>query len=248
MTEIPDSHPRAHSLRLRERLVAGVHTGLTSEAGLIAHGRGEVFDYLLGERTRAFAQNALSVASAILRTARHPMISVNGNVAALATDELAQIAAENPEIGFEVNLFHFSQERVHRIVEHLRGAGIHRTLGSGLSDHERLPGLESDRAMMDLSGIAQADVVLVPLEDGDRAEALVASNRQVLAIDLNPLSRTARTATVTIVDELTRALPRLCEFMREDRGVSVDVLQTRIKAYDNPRMLAEAVEAVRTGT
>lgn len=48
-------------------------------------------------------------------------------------------------------------------------------------------------------------MILVPLEDGDRCEALIALGKQVLVIDLNPLSRTARKATVTIVDEVSRA-------------------------------------------
>jgi 4-phosphopantoate---beta-alanine ligase len=38
--------------------------------------------------------------------------------------------------------------------------------------------------------------------------------KKVIAIDLNPLSRTSRTATLTIVDELTRALPNITSFCR----------------------------------
>ena len=53
-------------------------------------------------------------------------------------------------------------------------------------------------------GILDSDIVLVPLEDGDRCEALVAMGKQVIVVDLNPMSRTAKTATVTIVDELMR--------------------------------------------
>jgi len=34
---------------------------------------------------------------------------------------------------------------------------------------------------------------------------LVAAGKQVLVVDLNPLSRTSRMATVTIVDEVSRA-------------------------------------------
>ena len=49
--------------------------------------------------------------------------------------------------------------------------------------------------------------MLVPLEDGDRCEALVTAGKTVVTIDLNPLSRTSRTATLTVVDGLTRALP-----------------------------------------
>ena len=54
-------------------------------------------------------------------------------------------------------------------------------------------------------------MVLVPLEDGDRCEALVAAGKQVLAIDLNPLSRTSMMATVTIVDEVSRASSKLLD-------------------------------------
>jgi 4-phosphopantoate--beta-alanine ligase len=68
----------------------------------------------------------------------------------------------------------------------------------------RIPGLEGPRADCCTDGILDSDVVLVPLEDGDRCEALVAMGKQVIVVDLNPMSRTAKTATVTIVDELMR--------------------------------------------
>ena len=57
-------------------------------------------------------------------------------------------------------------------------------------------------------------VVLILLEDGDRCEALVAMGKKVIAIDLNPLSRTARKATVSIVDNILRAIPNLTEQIR----------------------------------
>ena len=43
--------------------------------------------------------------------------------------------------------------------------------------------------------------------------------KTVCVIDLNPLSRTARTATVTIVDELTRCVPILIELLMDDAGI-----------------------------
>ena len=48
---IPKDHPRAVSLRIREMLVDGLKDGLVVEEGLIAYGRGETFDYLIGEKT-----------------------------------------------------------------------------------------------------------------------------------------------------------------------------------------------------
>ena len=52
-------------------------------------------------------------------------------------------------------------------------------------------------------------MILVPLEDGDRCEALIAMGKQVFVIDLNPLSRTAKTATICIVDEVQRTVSAL---------------------------------------
>jgi len=46
--EISERHPRAESLRIREKLIEGFETSVVAHAGLIAHGRGEAFDYLLG--------------------------------------------------------------------------------------------------------------------------------------------------------------------------------------------------------
>ena len=68
MTDVPASHPRYASLRTRDAIVAGVEKGVTSIHGLIAHGRGEAFDYLLGERTRDFAREAFDAAAAMLIT------------------------------------------------------------------------------------------------------------------------------------------------------------------------------------
>ena len=69
----------------------------------------------------------------------------------------------------------------------------------------RIEGLEGPRALCTEDGIGLADLILVPLEDGDRCEALISLGKLVCVIDLNPLSRTARMASVTIVDEVSRA-------------------------------------------
>ena len=85
-----DLHPRRESLLIRERLVEGVRSGITSQHGLIAHGRGEAFDYLIGERTREFAETAIRAAVAMMLLADRPIISVNGNAAALVPDDLGE--------------------------------------------------------------------------------------------------------------------------------------------------------------
>ena len=79
MTRIPRSHPRYRSLLVREKLVEGFRRGLVVPEGLIAHGRGEAFDYLLGEESHSFALEAERVAAAWLLYADRPVISVNGN-------------------------------------------------------------------------------------------------------------------------------------------------------------------------
>src|SRR2546422_4593523 len=82
--KIPRSHPRYGSLVTREKLVTAWKAGIVVPEGLIAHGRGEAFDYLLGEETSAPALVAEKAAAAFLVRAKSPVISVNGNVAALA--------------------------------------------------------------------------------------------------------------------------------------------------------------------
>ena len=85
---VPSSHPRYVSLMTRDKIVAGVEAGVTSIHGLIAPGRGEAFDYLLGERTHDFAHAAIQEAARVLAQAKHPVLSINGNVAALAAEEM----------------------------------------------------------------------------------------------------------------------------------------------------------------
>ena len=92
MTDIPEDHPRYRSLVTRELLVKGVKDGITSMQGLIAQGRGEAFDYLIGERTIPSAENAERAAVAMMLLAKKPVISVNGNAAALVSGELCELS------------------------------------------------------------------------------------------------------------------------------------------------------------
>ena len=88
---IPHDHPRYRSLMTRERLAAAAREGVLAMEGLTAHGRGEAFDYLIGERTTESALLAERTAAALILSARHPVISVNGNTAALAAPEIAAL-------------------------------------------------------------------------------------------------------------------------------------------------------------
>ncbi len=213
--KIPKSHPRYASLVRREKLVQGWRDGLVVPEGLIAQGRGEAFDYLFGEETTAPALVAEKAAAAFLLAAARPVISVNGNVAALAPREVVRLA-RTVSARIEVNLFHRTEARVGKIVLRLRASGANDVLGP--HPDARIPRLESKRALCHRDGIYSADVVLVPLEDGDRTEALVRMGKTVIAIDLNPLSRTSQKASIPIVDELTRALLNIEKFARELHG------------------------------
>jgi 4-phosphopantoate---beta-alanine ligase len=235
---IPPDHPRHQSLVTRERLAAAAQEGIVAWEGLTAHGRGEAFDYLIGERTTNSARQAGRIAAALLMTAHHPVISVNGNTAALAAVEIADLQKATGAL-VEVNLFHRTEKRVSQIEAVLTEAGAN--VFSGVA--ERLLPLSHDRAWCRRDGMYKADVILVPLEDGDRCEALVKMGKTVIAIDLNPLSRTSRAASVTIVDELTRALPgitRACREMKADESARL------IAGLDNHYLLAEAIREMIT--
>ena len=64
--EISRDHPRYKSLVMRERMSEMMRQGIVVPTGLIAHGRGEAFDYLLGEITLPPAELAERVAAAML--------------------------------------------------------------------------------------------------------------------------------------------------------------------------------------
>jgi 4-phosphopantoate--beta-alanine ligase len=69
--------------------------------------------------------------------------------------------------------------------------------------------------------------------------------KKVIAIDLNPLSRTARKATVSIVDNIMRAVPNLTEQVKRLRAASLQDLEEIVQGYDNIRILRQAVEEMR---
>ncbi len=102
--------------------------------------------------------------------------------------ELAKVAGAT----IEVNIFYRTKEREMAIEAELELHGAEKLLGVGSKASARIPELQSERRRVDPDGIYAADTVLVPLEDGDRTEALVKMNKTVITIDLNPLSRTSR--------------------------------------------------------
>ena len=234
--KIPKSHPRFVSLSIREKIVKGYNDGLVAKEGLLAHGRGEAFDYLVGEKTTRTAKAAINAAAATLLSAQSPVISVNGNVAALCPKEIVQLAKAT-KAKIEVNLFYYDENRKKKIVKSLKKAGAKQVLGTNPRSYRRIGGLDSPRRIVDKDGIFAADVVLVPLEDGDRTEALQKIGKTVITFDLNPLSRTAQTADITIVDNVIRGMRLLLSACKKSKTAKTN--------FNNKRSLSSAVSEIK---
>jgi 4-phosphopantoate---beta-alanine ligase len=241
--EVPVNHPRKGSLDVRHRLVSGFESGVVASAGLIAHGRGEAFDYLLGEKTSKKAMEAVEAAVAMLFLADEPVISVNGNVAALCPKEVVKLA-DIVGAKIEVNLFYRSRERLVKIRDVLLDAGAAEVYGVDVVE-KTLSGLDSERAKAEAQ--IGADVVLVMLEDGDRTEALKRMGKSVIAIDLNPLSRTAQQADITVVDNIVRALPKMVESAEKLKYKGEDELKSLVLGFDNLKNLSHMEDLTRLG-
>jgi 4-phosphopantoate--beta-alanine ligase len=241
--EVPSDHPRKVSLETREAIIEGHESHVVATAGLLAHGRGEAFDYLIGERTTESAENAAQAAVAAMLLAKLPVISVNGNACALVPDELVELS-ELTNAPLEVNLFYYRKEREDAIKDMLFKSGMKKLLGTHDRPSTTIPELKSNRRKVDPEGIGAADVVLVPLEDGDRTKALKAIDKFVITIDLNPMSRTAVYSDVTMVDNIIRALPLMVRLTRELKGLPEQDLRKIINDFDNDENLATSVRII----
>ena len=241
---IPADHPRAKSLEFREKIAEGIENKVVTLTGMVAHGRGEAFDYILGEHTIEPAIKAMNAAVASLLIASHPVISVNGNTAALCPHEIVQLAkVVNAKI--EINIFYQEEGRLNAIEKKMKEAGATELLGLDPSKRATIPELSSNRRFVDPEGIYKADVVLVPLEDGDRTEALVKMGKKVIAIDLNPLSRTALMSQITIVDNITRAIPTMVSLANELKTkMNKEQLHQILKDYNNKQIIKDVIREI----
>lgn len=224
---VPKDHPRYKSLMVREHLAEAVEKGLVNPTGLISHGRGEAFDYLMGEKTLSSSLEAEKVAAAYLLKAKRPLVCVNGNAAVLDAKNLIRLSETIPA-PLEINIFHRTPERMELLIDYMESQGCKEVLGR--VPEERIPGLNHDRALCTRT-LYDCDAIVVSIEDGDRAEALVKMGKVVISIDINPISRTSKTATVPISDELTRALENMIAFVEELRGKD-DEIDRIIASYD----------------
>jgi 4-phosphopantoate--beta-alanine ligase len=244
INHIPSNHPRAQSLAIRQLLVNGFKSGLVVSEGLIAHGRGEAFDYLIGEKTSNYAFEAIKAASSLLLLAKRPVISVNGNTAALCPKEIVDLANETKS-SIEVNLFYRNKTRENLIAETLQKNGANIVLGVGEKEFVKIAELSSNRRHVDPKGIFLADVVFVPLEDGDRTKALINMQKKVITVDLNPLSRTSQTATISIIDNIVRAIPELVKTSKQLKKMSQNSLLKILNNFNNKYNIDNSLKIIR---
>ena len=239
---IPKNHPRFASLGQRHALENGLKQGIVTPTGMIAFGRGEAFDYLIGEKTTKNAQHALRAAAAMLLRSAKPVISVNGNVTMLCPKEVIKLA-ETTNAQIEANVFYPPVKKRRKLIaRHFEKLGK-KILGENAA--KKIRGLSSNRGLVEEKGIFSADTVLVMVEDGDRTQALRKNGKKVIAIDLNPKSRTAVSAHVTIVDNVVRAVPELTKQVEKLKNKNGKELEKIVKGFDNKKNLKKALALMK---
>ncbi|MBI4045030.1 MAG: phosphopantothenate/pantothenate synthetase [Candidatus Diapherotrites archaeon] len=240
--KIPASHPRRASLGQRHALEKGLKIGIVTPTGMIAFGRGEAFDYLLGEKTSACAKQACQAGAALLLLSKKPVLSVNGNATMLCAKDAIKLA-KITGAQIEANVFYPPvKKRRQLIARHFENFGK-KILGKNAA--KKITGLSSNRGMVEERGIFSADTVLVMIEDGDRTQALRKNGKKIIAIDLNPKSRTAQSAHVTIVDNVVRALPEIARQAHKLRNTNTEELEKIVSAFDNWKNLEESLALIK---
>ena len=241
--DVPKDHPRYESLKYRHKIIEGMKKLIVTEAGLIAHGRGECFDYMLGEKTIEIAKEAIKAAIALLYLAKYPVISVNGNTAALCPGKLVELS-KIINAPLEINLFYRKEGRIEAIKKVLEDAGAETILGIDETKMVEIEELSSNRRNIDPNGIKIADVVFVPLEDGDRTEALKKIGKKVIAVDLNPISRTSLWADITIVDNIVRTVPEMIKIANKLKNAEEKELKNIINKFDNKNNIQVSLDTI----
>ena len=148
--DIDENHPRYHSLMMRKKISEAGEKGMLAQSAMIAHGRGEAFDYLLGEQTIPSAMAATREMAARLSAAERPVLSLNGNSIALAGSEFLKIASQ---LGcpVEINIFYRTPERMGALLANLKVAkqnlGLDVEILGGMPD-ARIPNLEGQEGLV----------------------------------------------------------------------------------------------------
>ena len=220
----------------REKIIYGVKQGITSVNGLLSEGRGEIFDILMNRTLSSRSMPSIEASVAELLLSKNPVISVNGNTAVIVPRELIELS-NTINAPLEVNLFYRSDERVKNVVEYLKKNGADVVLG-GEDRTIKLKEIEHARGLVDERGIMIADTILVSLEDGDRTEKLIELGKKIIAIDLNPFSRTANMASITIVGNVLDVIPCMIYYAKKMKNKDRERLIEIVKNFDNKKNLA----------
>ena len=126
----------------------------------------------------------------------------------------------------ELNIFYRTEERIAALMAHLEAIKVEHGISTpilGQNPDSKIPNLEGPRAKCCKDGIISSDVIMVPLEDGDRCEALVKMGKTVIVVDLNPMSRSARMASITIVDEISRVANNMIHLINQENPPEIDI-------------------------
>jgi 4-phosphopantoate--beta-alanine ligase len=165
---------------------------------------------------------------------------VNGNTAAILPKDLVLLSKEL-NVPLEVNLFYRTEERVGRIVEHLKKNGALVVLGERKI---RLKEIEHARGIVDERGIYGADTVLLALEDGDRTKKLKDMGKTTIAIELNPFSRTARDASITIIGNVVSVIPEMVRCARVMKRTKKKELERLVEEFKNEETLLNQMRTI----
>ena len=71
--------------------------------------------------------------------------------------------------------------------------------------------------------------------------------KNVITVDLNPLSRTAKAASITMVDNLVRVMPALVQKARALKGKDEKTLRQLVELFDNEENISQSLAIIRSG-
>jgi 4-phosphopantoate--beta-alanine ligase len=69
--------------------------------------------------------------------------------------------------------------------------------------------------------------------------------KKVITIDLNPLSRTAQNATISIIDNIVRAIPELVKTSKQLKQMSQNSLLKILNNFDNKYNIDNSLNIIR---
>ncbi|MHA1513723.1 MAG: phosphopantothenate/pantothenate synthetase family protein, partial [Candidatus Hodarchaeales archaeon] len=121
-------------------------------------------------------------------------------------------------------------------------AGAEKLLGIDPKKQTTIEEISHQRRIVDIDGIAISDCIFVPLEDGDRTQALKHLQKEVITVDLNPLSRTSLTASVSITNNITRAVNEMVDIAKELKQLSREELLIERSKLNNRKLLETALK------